>query len=78
MLNKFHTAREQVVFFFYRSRQIQPNYPCIVPVPYMDPLRKIRFFQPRMNVIGLEKCMTTIPGLLTIFKKISNLVNVLV
>ena len=50
----------------------------IVPVPYMDTLRKMHFIHPRIHVIGLQKCMTTIPELFTIFKKISNLVNVLV
>ena len=47
-------------------------------VPYMDTLRKMHFFHPCIHVIGLQKCMTTIPGLLTTFKKISSLVNVLV
>ena len=42
---------------------------CIVPVPYMDTLKKMHFFHPRLHVIGLQKCMTTIPGLLNILKK---------
>ena len=44
---------------------------------YGDP-KENAFFHPRIHVIGLQKCMTTIPGLLTIFKKISNLEHVLV
>ena len=44
----------------------------------MDTLRKMHFFHPSIHVIGLQKCMTTIPGLLTIFKKISNLLNVVI
>ena len=44
----------------------------------MDTLRKMHFFYPRIRVIGHQKCMTTIPGLLTIFKKISNLLNVVI
>ena len=35
----------------------------------MDTLRKMHFFHPCIHVIGLQKCMTAIPGLLTIFKK---------
>ena len=50
----------------------------IVPVPYLDTLRKMHFFHPCMHVIGLQKGMIIIPGLLTEFKKISNLVNALV
>ena len=50
----------------------------LVPVPYMDTLRKMHFFHSRIDVLRLQKRMTTIPGLLTTFKKISNLVNVLV
>ena len=45
------------------------NIAITVPVPYMDTLRKIKKFHPRIHVIGLQKCMTTITGLLTIFKK---------
>ena len=56
----------------------QPNTKNIVPVPYMDNQKKMHFFRPRIHVIGLQKCMTTIPGLMTIFKKISNLVSVVV
>ena len=36
----------------------------------MDTLRKMYFFHPRVHVIGLQKCMTTISGLLTIVIKI--------
>ena len=49
-----------------------------VPIPNMDTLRKMYFFHPRVHVIGLQKCMTTIPGQLTIIIKISDLVTILV
>ena len=39
----------------------QPNTKNIVPVPYMDNQKKMHFFRPRIHVIGLQKCMTTIP-----------------
>ena len=35
----------------------------IVHVPYMDTLRKMHIFHPRIHVIELQKCMITIPGL---------------
>ena len=47
-----------------------------IPVPNMDTLRKMYFFHPRVHLIGLQKCMTTISGLLT--KKFSNLVIILI
>ena len=49
-----------------------------VPVPNIDTLRKMYFFHPRVHIIGLQKCMITISGLLTIVIKINNLVITLV
>ena len=41
----------------------------IVPVPYMDTLRKIHFYHPLVHVIGLQKYMSNISGQLTIVIK---------
>ena len=37
-----------------------------VPGPNVDTLRKMYFFHPRVHVVGLQKNITTISGLLTI------------
>ena len=58
------------------SKSLSVNYK--IPLTNIETLRKKYFFHPRVHVIGLQKCMTTIPGLLTIFEKISNFVNILV
>ena len=59
-INKSSNGRDVNVFILFSTTFY------MVPVPNMDTLRKMYFFRPRVHVIGLQKCMTTISGLLTI------------
>ena len=61
----FHTQENMHIFFNEALKQKINK----VPVPNMDTLRKMYFFHPRVHVIGLQKCITTISGLLAIVTK---------